>query len=114
MGERDCAARGRKSAAAGVAAGLASDGISAARLAGTAENSAWKHTDLHAGSAGPGQPKGGEGRGEGLRDKSSFDCGALPSRDSRGREPGRVSLGTIKERTIAGSGALRRVTGAPD
>src|ERR1700756_4882600 len=113
MGEGDCAARGRKSAAAGVAAGPASDGISAARLAGTAEDSARKHTDLHTSSAGVGEPEVGEGRGEGLRDESSFDCGALPSRDSRGRKPGRVSLGTIAEGAIAGSGAQRGVAGAP-
>src|SRR5216684_1343777 len=82
LGEGNCAARGGKSAEAGAAAGFASDGVSAARVAGAAEDSAGQHTHLYASGAGAGEPEVRAGGGEGVRDESGFDCGALSQGDS--------------------------------
>src|SRR4029077_259966 len=110
MGEGNCAARGGQSAAAGAAAGPASDGISAARVAGAAEDSAGQHANVYASGAGAGESKVSAGGGEGVRHESGFDCGALPPRHSRGRQPGRVSLGTIAEGAVVGARAGRELS----
>src|SRR5260370_17713267 len=78
LGEGNCAARGGKSAEAGAAAGFARDGVSAARVAGAAEDSAGQDTHLYASGPGAGEPAVRAGGGEGARDHSALDCRPLP------------------------------------
>src|SRR4029077_224650 len=106
VGKGNCAARGRKSAEAGATAGSASNGISAARVAGAAKDSARQHADVYASGTGAGEPEVGAGGGEGLRDKSCFDCGAMPSRHPRGRQSGGVPVGSVAGGTIVGGGTV--------
>ena len=60
---------------------------------------------IHAGGAGAGQAAVRASGGEGLRDESGVDRGAMPPGDSRGWSTGRVSLGSAAQRKTAGKGS---------
>ena len=49
-----------------------------------------------------GNPKAVRAVAQGLRHESGIDCGALPSRDSRGRKSGGLSLGSFAQGAVAG------------
>ena len=107
MGPRNCPAHRWQARSSGSSARLASHGISAARVAGTAAHSARK--DAHVLASGPRArtSKGRSGGGPGLRHQSRFDRGAMPPRNSRRWQPGRLSLGAGAQRAVAGHGARR-------
>src|SRR5271169_3133519 len=108
MGARDRAAHGRKRASHGTAPRPASDGVSAASLAGIAADSAREDAHVFASGAVARTAEGGAGGGEGLRHESGVHRGAVPSGDSRRWIACRLSLGAFAERALTGTGTCGR------
>ncbi len=105
LGAGDCSAHRRQAASSGTPARPAGDSVPAARLAGTAADSARKDTHILASRAVSRSTKGGTSRCESLRHEPGVHCGAVPSGHSRRRKAGRLSLGTFAQGTIVGAGA---------
>ena len=87
---------------AGQALDLRGTGISTARLAGAAADSARRDAQLQPVGAGAGRPAGDARRGPRLRCQSRGPAGAVPSRGGRGRRAHRLPMGHRAQAEAAG------------
>src|SRR6266850_4259221 len=104
MGAGNCSADGGQGAATRTSARFAGDGVSAACLAGIAADSPRPDAHVLAGGAVSWSTESGSSGRACLRNEPGFDRRAVPSRDSRRRSAGRLSMGPFAQGTIADEG----------